>query len=158
AAQVRECLKDLQGLPAMPPMADKIDLAERFMFLDSVQMIRRGGRGALEGLSGGPPPKKLTRDEEKALAAIDWEPALRAGNRWYDRMVAALRVKDRAGREKAFYRLEKDLEGLKKNALDRADLLLALLRPDDLGKKVGKEIGDVLIGLMVPAIRKVQGA
>ena len=40
SAQVRECLKDLQSLPPLPPMADKMDLGERFMYLDSLQMLR----------------------------------------------------------------------------------------------------------------------
>jgi hypothetical protein len=69
-----------------------------------------------------------------------------------------MRVKDRAGREKEFDHLEKDLEGMKKEALDRADLLTALLGGRNVGKKVGKEIGDVLISLMLPAVRKVQSA
>jgi hypothetical protein len=158
AKQVQDRLKDLQGLPSMPPMADKIDLAERFVFLDAVQMIRRGGLGTLEALSGGPAPRKPSPEEQKALAAIDWEPALRNGNRWYDRMVVAMRVQNRASREKEFNRLEKDLEDVKKEALERAGLLMGLLGRGDVGKKVGKQIGDVLISLMIPAIRKVQSA
>ena len=58
-----------------------IDLAERFTFLDCVQMIRRGGVGMIEGLSGGK-AKKPDADEERILGMIDWRPALRNGNRW----------------------------------------------------------------------------
>src|SRR2546422_840884 len=32
----------------------------------------------------------------QVLAKLDWEPALRNGNSWYDRLVAVLRLKDRA--------------------------------------------------------------
>src|SRR5207302_6989907 len=89
--QLRARLKDLQSLPPLPPMADKIDLGERFMFLDAVQLLRRGDLGMLEALAGGPAPKKPAAETQKALARIDWEPALRTGNRWYDRVAAALR-------------------------------------------------------------------
>ena len=41
--QTLDCLNDLRTLPPLPPIADKIDVGERFMFLDSVMMIRRGG-------------------------------------------------------------------------------------------------------------------
>ena len=41
--QALDGLSDLKKLPPMPSMADKIDTGERFMFLDCLQMIRRGG-------------------------------------------------------------------------------------------------------------------
>jgi len=150
-------LKDLQALPPMPLMADKIDLAERFMFLDSLQLIRRGGISTLEGFAGGN-TKKATPEELKALEKIDWEPALRNGNRWYDRMAAAMRIKDKAERDKAFDKIERELKDLKVEAAGPANLAKFLLGKDPPDKMAGKAIGDVLIGLLVPAIRKVQSA
>src|SRR5207248_1963477 len=35
ARQLKDRLRDLRRLPAMPTVADKVDLGERFMFLDS---------------------------------------------------------------------------------------------------------------------------
>ena len=61
--------------------------------------------------------KKPTPEELKALAMIDWEPAIDNGNKWYDRMVAAMRLKDRAAREKEFDKIEEDLKALKKDAV-----------------------------------------
>jgi hypothetical protein len=158
AKQVQERLKDLQALSPLPPMADKIDLGERFMFLDSLQLVRRGGLGMLEGLAGGPPPKKPDADGEKFLARIDWAPALRTGNLWYDRLAAALRVKDRPGREKALDKIEADLKTLKADAVEGMNLLKLLLGKDAPEKKVGQSIGNILVGLMMPAARKVHGA
>ena len=77
SGQVRDRLKDLQGLPPLPPMADKIDLAERFMYLDSVQMIRRGGVGMMEVLSGKPLARKPTAVEpnrQRRPACLHWRP------------------------------------------------------------------------------------
>ena len=157
AKQVQGHVKDLQRLPPLPPIADKIDLGERFMFLDSTQMIRRGGLATLEGLSGGSAPKKPDPDAEKAMESIDWEPALRNGNKWYDRMAAAMRLKDRAEREKEFDKIEAELKALKKEVAGSGNLAKLLLAKDK-PKEVGKAIGDVLIGLLIPAIRKVQNA
>ncbi len=157
AKQIQDRLKDSQGLPPMAPMADKIDLAERFMYLDSLRLIRGGGVGMLEGLSGGR-TKKPSAAELKALDMIDWEPALRNGNRWYDRLAAALRLQDRADRQKALDQIEEDLTALTKEAAEMANLEKLLLGKDPPDKTVGKVIGDVLIGLMIPAARKVQDA
>ncbi len=113
AAQARDRLKDLQGLPPMPPLADKIDLCERFEYLDSAELVRRRGLGTLEALLDGSPPPKPDADAEKALAAIDWAPALRNGNVWYDRMAAALRLKDRGERDKELDKIDQELRALK---------------------------------------------
>jgi hypothetical protein len=160
AKQVQDRLKDLQALPPMPPLAEMLDLGERIMYLDSLQLVRRGGVGYLEGLSGGQ-AKKPSPEELKALDKIDWEPALRNGNRWYDRMAAAARLKDRAAREKEFDKIEQDLMALKKEVTQSsglAKLLSVALGAEQPDKMAGKAIGDVLIGLLMPAVRKVQGA
>jgi hypothetical protein len=164
AKQARAYLRDLQGLPPMAPLADKVDLGERFMFLDSVMLLRRHGPRFLEGLSATGPlkepvPKEPDPKEQQALDAIDWDTILRTGNRWYDRMVAALRVQDRAAREKQLDRIEEDLKKLKQdvaaNPVDVAKLFLGVEEP---GKMASQKLGNVLIGLLMPAIRKVQNA
>jgi hypothetical protein len=155
--QVLERLKDLQGLPPMPPTVDKIDLTERLVYIETLQLIRRGGIGVLEQLSDGK-GKKPDAAELKALAQIDWEPALRSGNRWFDRLSAALRNKDRAAREKELEQFEGDLKALKKEAGGPANLAKLVLGADPPDKTVGKAIGDILLCLLMPAARKVQNA
>jgi hypothetical protein len=157
--QARERLKDLQGPSPLPPLADKLDLGERFMYLDCVQLVRRGGVGMLEdrGLGSAKKPNAL---ELHALGMIDWGPALRNGNRWYDRMAAAARLQERAEREKEFDKIEADLRALKKEVMEQGNLAnrVQLLFSKDKPKEIGKAIGNVLVGLLVPAVRKVQSA
>ena len=161
AKQVQNRLKDLQGLPPMPVMADRIDVGERIMYLDTLQLIRRRGSAVLEELAprmerpAGGPPMKSKAEELKALAMIDWEPALRNGNRWYDRLVGALRLKDRADREKALEKIDQDLKRLAASPTNLAKLFQGKDAPD---KMFGKVIGDFLIGRLMPAFRKVQNA
>jgi hypothetical protein len=157
ARQALDRLRDLQGLPPLPPVADKIDLGERFMYLDAIQLIRRGGPQFLQGLADGGGPKEIDPEEEQKMGRIDWAPALRNGNRWYDRLAATMRLKDRALREKLLDRMEEELKGLKKEATGLGGLA-GLLLGGDVGKTVSKQIGDILIGLMTPAFRKVQNA
>ncbi len=79
AAQARDRMKDLQALPPMPPLADKIDLCERFVYLDSVGLARRGGMGTLEGLRTGRSPPKTRRGRGKGPGChrLDAGPARR---------------------------------------------------------------------------------
>jgi hypothetical protein len=155
--QVLERMKDLQDLPSNAPLADKIDLGERFMFLDTAQLVRRDGIASLEALSGGEAPKKPDPEAAKALANIDWTPALRTGNKWYDRMAAGMRVKDRAAREKELDQIESDVKALKMNLVDNGSLA-KLADKNANPKEAGEAIGNVLISLLIPAVRKVQTA
>jgi hypothetical protein len=155
--QALACLKDLQALPPMPPLADKVHLAERFMLLDSVQLVRRRGIGMLEVLAGGL-PKGTSPEELKALALVDWAPALRNSNRWFDRLAAAMRLKDRAEREKALSKIDTDLAAVRMAARERANVVKLVLGKGPPDKDAGKVIGDILIGLELPSTRKVQTA
>lgn len=157
ADQARDCLRDLQALPPLQGMAEKVDLGERFMFLDTFQMLRRRGLGALEELSG---PKAPVPDDPKAievLEKIDWAPPLRNANRWYDRMVAAMRLTERAQREKQLDKLDADLKELKAKVGGEEELA-RLIRGGAPDKDAGVTIGDMCICLLMPAVRKVQSA
>ncbi len=158
AGQAADRLHDLRQLPPMPAVADKVDLGERFMFLDCVMLVARYGPRALEGFAGGRPPGAPTAKEKDAMARIDWDPALRNGNRWYDRMVAAMRLKDRPAREKALANLERDVKELKAQVSKPEVLAQALLNEGPSAKAMGEVIGKILIALLPPAMIKVQQA
>jgi hypothetical protein len=160
AAQLRDKLKDLQNLPKPSPMADKIDTGERHMFLDCVVMLKRGGLGSLEQLAGGEPggaaPPKLTPEQQKAWENIDWSPIVTNGNVWYDRMSAAMRRPTRAARQAEMAKIDAELKELSKKARGMDQLAMLGNGPPD--KAVVKAIGDVLLGLLIPAVQKVQEA
>jgi hypothetical protein len=160
AKEARACLKDLQELPPMPPLADTIDVGERFMFLDNVQLVRRG-RISIKTLAAFPSfqPEKADPNADKALAAIDWEPALRNGNRLFDRMAAALRLKDRAKREQEVEGIENELAPLKERAAENwDDLLKTVEKGNHPGKEVSKQFGDHLISILVPNLGPTRNA
>jgi hypothetical protein len=155
--QIKDRLQDLQHLPSFPPPADKIDLGERFVYLDSLQLVRRFGFSMLEdrrkGVGQG---KKGDSRELKVMERIDWEPALRNGNRWYDRVAAALRCQDRIAREKDLDTIDQDLNALKKEVVGPTLIARLLLGKDPAEKAIGKAIGGTLLPLLLPACHSVQ--
>src|SRR5262249_9965102 len=123
AKQIERCLRDLQNLPPLPSPAEVLDLGERFLFLDSLMLIARYGVDYLEGLSATKGQKPASPDVKQWRAedviSIDWDQALRKGNRWYDRLLAAAREKDRNSRKEKAEQIEADLKALKKNFVDK---------------------------------------
>ncbi|MCS6866365.1 MAG: hypothetical protein RMJ56_15005 [Gemmataceae bacterium] len=155
AKQALAHLRAIQQLPAIPPLADKIDLAERFMGLDSLQMIRRGGLGALKGIVDD--DEKPIADTEKALELLDWAVMLQTVNRWYDRMAAAMRIKDRTARVKEFQKIEDDFQAIKKELADAEKVKKQLAGPE-AGQVVARSIANTLMSLLAPAIRRISAA
>jgi hypothetical protein len=156
AQRLEHCLRDLQQLPAMPLMADKVDLCERFLFLDMVMAIDHRGVGYFVGLLGSDQmgdllPKKLPAD-------INWDPALRYGNQWFDRLAAAMRVQERTWREQRFEQIELALKEWKANFWKRETLEPALVGEKSTPETRGQALGEVLMSLLMPAVLKVQHA
>ncbi len=156
--QARACLRDLQQLPPLPPPADRIDLTERYMFLEIVVMVERHGLNYLDQLSGQLETRKPDPLEKQIVARIDWGPILRKGNQSCDRIVAILRLKDRAAREKQMTAFIREWDNSMKPRSDlksRVRLFLGVDRPE---MAVGDGIGNMLIGMMAGSFGKVQQA
>ena len=154
---IRGWLGDVRRLPPMPGMAEKINLGERFMGLDCFMLIARGGWGSLESLAGGS-AKSMNPLMQHALDGVNWDPALRLANRTYDGIVAALRVKDRAEREKQLQRIDDDLRDQRKEAAKPENVGKLVLALTVMPEKAGERIGIIAMSLLTPAVRKVQQA
>ncbi len=155
--QTLERLNDLKKLPSLPSVADKVEYAERFLYLESLQTVRRYGVGWIANISGGE-SKKATPEELKILNSIDWTPALKSANRYYNLMVGAMRLKSRAEREAEFDKFGQDLAALKSDErLATLAKILAETKPMDR-VSIAKDIGDILIALVMPALWKVRTA
>ncbi len=117
AKRLKACLRDLQQLPARPAMADKVDLAERFIFLETVLMLDRQGLQFLENFTGKKDGNSFQADPfvNRFLDKIDWNVTLRNGNGWYDHLAAAMRLKDRGRREQLLVKMDLELKKLKAN-------------------------------------------
>jgi hypothetical protein len=160
AKRISACLRDLQALPRPPLVADKIDLSERIVALEMFMLLDRYGVKYLEVLSGGgagSPGKTALKDwlSDLMLKNIDWDSALRNTNRWYDRLAAAARGKDRATREKDFEQIDRDLKALR-TRLGEPGGMGAMLK--EYGWDRGRLFSDLVTVLLLPATAKVQTA
>lgn len=164
AATLRKRLADVRALPAMPTLADGLDFGERMFFLDSYQLVRRGGAKALAGLGG--PGVEIPPVGAEALQQFDWNPMLRDGNRYYDRMAAALRLPTRAERQRELGKIDADARDLSAKGRGLGGLYTEILKAKAAGKSseeaardaTARTIGNTLIALLLPAVQKVSDA
>ena len=117
AAEVGKLQNDLGKLPPLPKIVEKIDVGERYLFLDCVSTVARDGLASMDKLG------RLTLGETAsstvtslmklvAGATIDWDRTLRMGNAWYDRMADAYRQPTRSERRESLHKIEADLRKL----------------------------------------------
>lgn len=166
ASQATKMREDLNRLPAMPRMADKIDLGERFTYLNSVadcaaDFFRRGPASLTDSdeaskLASAAGLQDVDLSELKELdntlkslkrhsadTGIDWDLIFREGNSWFDRIADAYREPTRTEQREAMSRVEDDFRKLKKTAADATSLdELMLVNPR---KAVSKRLSQVLL-------------
>lgn len=142
AEQARKRLADLQGLAPFASLADKVDLTERFMALNSVMILDRGEEDILSW--GSKPPRRLR-------GKVNWDPALRNINRTFDRMAAACREKDQAARERLLIEITAEIEG--NRPLKGSSRALGSLFTTRRSR--GERIGNELLALHLPALDRI---
>jgi hypothetical protein len=154
--QILACLGDLRDLPPMSPVADKMVLTERFNLLETMVLTARHGTPFLERL-GQTNKRPGERDQFTArlfTRSINWDPALRNANRWFDRCAAVLRIEDQTERAQELAAITRELKTLKQQVSDIGFIEKSFMGPE----RRGEMIGNVLIALMLPAFDKVQAA
>ncbi len=156
--QTIDHLRELRELVPMPPVADRVDFGERFWLLEIIVTFDRYGPEVMDNALADGPVKGSSLWTKPFQARVDYEPAMRNANRWFNRIAKALRVEDRTTRAKQLEQIETDLKGLKNKVQESMPGMLELLFMKDSDKIRGKAIGNILIGLMAPAVSKVQAA
>jgi hypothetical protein len=149
--EIRRCWRDLEQLPPIPMVAEKLDLASRFGFLDTVMYF--ASEWPADDDSANSVSSRRRKDFWHNLFTrnVDFEPAMRNANRWYDRCVANARVSDRAARKKEWDAMEAELKAL----TPQMDMKLAA-RSFFMGpKQRGEVIGNILIGMLLPSSGKL---
>jgi hypothetical protein len=145
-------IKDLQALQPFPQTVDKIDLYERYLLNDTSSMMEgRGGKWDQKKWD-----RKLTPQEQKIWGTLDWSVAVNDGNRWFDRIVAALRLKDRRDRQKALEKIEEERKSLKRPFPTAAKLLEEVSAKNPPDKAIVQIVGEIVFDRQVLPARKVQ--
>lgn len=156
--KLKQCLVDLKALPPMPRMADKMNLAERFWFLEFVMMLDRDGVEQLKQVMAKENDATTKLLAKIAFTDIQWDSAMRASNKFYDRLHAAMSLKERSARERAMTLVERDIKVLKGSISNIEDVLARITRAPNHAEAKGKYLGDLMICLLMPAVAKVQTA
>jgi hypothetical protein len=161
ATQVAKMREDLNRLPPMPNMADKVDVAERFTYLNTVSDYSRQGAASLAGFIApevieiASETKRLKNTIDSLIrysdrTAIDWDFILRMGNGWYDRIADAYRKPTRAEQKKALGKIEEDIRKLKKMAEDAQSLDESMR--NNPGKAFSERFSEVILTMFLPQI------
>jgi len=157
-AQIAGMRADLDRLLPLPKMIDKISLAERFCYLDCVEMVARDGISKFSELSGNGKSEGTFESlmDSTATVAVDWDQVLRIGNPWYDRMTDAFGKPTRAERQAAFHKIEDGLRKLAAAARDwKSQGLSALVSPR---RAISERIGQIFVCLLLPAVSSASNA
>ncbi len=147
ADQARRMLLELNTLGPMPDVIDAIDHGERFFMLDCVMQLYAGGN--LDRKVSG-----LLASRKYYGTAIDWDRMMRNFNRWYDRIVAAVRESNPHKRDEAVNGLISEVRRMN----DREPAAIIKLILGRLGGRASKAVmtdalSNVFIRLMVPLFR-----
>jgi hypothetical protein len=122
-----------------------------------MQSVAIGGWEAFDKLDGGGNrtlSRKLGSPGALFSRSVDWDPALRNINKTYDRFVTALRIPDRNARQVAIAQIMADFP-------DKVSIVRQLTGPESWfsnKSERGENIGNLLIGLLFPALEKIQTA
>ncbi|HEV3143531.1 MAG TPA: hypothetical protein VGZ47_06555 [Gemmataceae bacterium] len=152
---------EIKKLPAPSPVADKMDLTERFVLLQMILGMARFGPeyADIETKRGGSsaplPPKENPFFSRVFTHSVNYDPAFRNANRYYDRLAASMRIPDRAQRERETATIITEIRAAR----------LEAITPDTFIKKEffgpsyrGKKIGEILVGTLLPAFDKLVSA
>jgi membrane protease YdiL (CAAX protease family) len=153
AAQIAEMREDLDRLPPMLPMIDKLDV-ERFTYLDTMSdYSRQGIRSVTDGFTmfaeiddaeyGGLMGTVDLLSQQADGMTADWDVVLRMGNSWHDRIVEAYRRPTAMERIEALNKIEADLRKLKESAADARSLEKQML--DNPRQALSERLGQILL-------------
>jgi hypothetical protein len=154
AKQIHGCADDYRALPAISALADRVDVGERFLFLNEMMLFAKHGFWYVEQLAGG----KANDLRDEPVPNVNWDPGLHAANQWFDAVVAAMREPDRPTRQAQLERIEGEQKEMKARTTIRQEIAAAVADVDTSPNQKGSLCGEVLLGLTAPAVFKLQEA
>ncbi len=145
----------LAELPPLPRISEKLDKGERFVSLHSICHLAKNidEESAKQiGLGNSKPLMRMLG------LSVDWDLILKRFNEEYDQMVAVLKLTDFSARQAQMTKMETELKKLQAEANQPAQIALMLLGVDPPRAVVSRQMGNALLGLMIPAVRQASTA
>ena len=156
-AQLQLLDKHLRALPPISSLAGKIDVTERYIFLDTTISLARNGPQALTGIvddnSSSPSPALNNILKGVTTTVIDWDHILRTGNYWYDEINKVNSIKLPQQRKIASEMLELRITETARDAANPASIAKQVLfSGKSLREITSNQIANILVGLLLPAL------
>jgi hypothetical protein len=140
------------------PVADKLDLTERFVLLQLIMGMASQGPAYLEietNRGASTAPTARSAGSSLFTHSINYDPAFRNANRCHDRLVVATRTQDRTERQREIAAITSEIRAARSEAITPA----VFIKKEILGPSYcGERIGDVLVGTLLPAFNKLVDA
>jgi hypothetical protein len=156
STQTLRWLDDLQRLPRLARLTNNFDVGERFSVLDALQGIATGGIEQLELLEGRPGAAPAPDPFWNRLftRSIDWDPAFRNTNRFFDDLSTATKLDDSNSRKQEFTKISEEIRQRRQSAVGFVGLGAITLGKSERGEK----IGDILLAMLLHTIERIQAA
>jgi len=146
--EIRRYRADLEKLGPLPKMVEKIDVAERYQFLDMMVAVARGGPAVLRSSDSMEDQLGQLAWEKSGNRLFAWDTILRMGNRRFDQAVEAARIADRLKRAEAIRKLEEEIGDEAEAATDLKSLAKSFLMKGPR-KAVAEQFGQLFPALFL---------
>ncbi|WP_166830951.1 hypothetical protein [Thalassoroseus pseudoceratinae] len=150
--------EQLQSLPPLPLMREKIDLGERSLSLDAIQLLAIEGPQGLQMIGDGAPDEGIMGNIAEFFMknGVDWNLVLTRFNKLYDRLTSLLQIKNRAARIAAINAFN---EEMKKRRGEVQNLNpLKMLFGKGIRASVTEGMSVILESLLIPAVLQAHKA
>jgi hypothetical protein len=157
-ASLNKLQSQLAKLPPISSLAEKIDLTERYTYLDATISIARHGPQALSMVTNGstaednPVLTSLAKTVSGSL--VDWDLVLKMGNYWYDEIKRINDIKSFAQRAIENKKLEARLTALRVEAGNPATIAKQILfSGKSIPEITSAQMSNILVSLLLPAVQ-----
>ena len=162
-ASLSKLQSQLEKLPPISSLAEKIDLTERYMYLDTTISIARHGPQALSMVTNGsaaedsPVLTSLAKTVSGSL--VDWDLVLKKGNYWYDEIKRINDIKSFSQRAIENKKLEVRLTALRVEVGNPAAIAKQILfSGKSIPEITSAQMSNILVGLLLPAVQAAVSA
>ena len=148
----------LEKLPPISSLAAKIDLTERYMYLDTTIALARHGPLALSMVADGyateDSPVLVSLVKTVSGSLIDWDLVLKKGNYWYDEIKRINDIKSFSQRAIENEKLEVRLTALRVEVGSPATIAKQILfSGKSISEITSAQMGNILVGLLLPTVQ-----
>lgn len=150
--------QQLDQLPTFKNIVEKIDLFERFVYLDIIQRVAGADKPNMKllirmtGLDNSNDSSIKKVMSQYTLKLTDWNMVLKNGNDTYDRLVKTMRLEDRTRRKAALVEFEDNLQSRSEKLKSPLRIIGEIAASKNGPQGLGKVVDSVLTSILLPGL------